>query len=139
MARKKVREGMRVEGNDEDGLKDLPPAQSLRGLVVFMFHMVLCPDACNPFKPWHRASLFSGSISSSLLGENLGKRPMRWGAQIGFLFVFRLALGTGMGFCAAGDAGCNFHAQLHAGAPSRESRKQYATKDLSCLIWPRGL
>lgn len=59
MAGKKVREGMRVEGYEEDGLKDLPPAQSLRGLVVFMFHMgwFFCfsvflffpPDTCRHF------------------------------------------------------------------------------------------
>lgn len=65
-----MREGMRVEGYDEDDPKDLPPGQSLRGLVVFVFHMVFCPDACrHSFQTGHRASLFSVSVSSSLLGE----------------------------------------------------------------------
>lgn len=44
-----------------------------------------------------------------------------------------------MGFCAGGVAGYNFHAQLHAGAPSRESLKQFAAKDLSHLVCLRGL
>lgn len=42
-----MREGMRVPGYD--GLKDLPPVQSLRGLVVFIVHTVFCPDACRHF------------------------------------------------------------------------------------------
>lgn len=78
------------------------------------------------YKPWHRASSFAGPVSGALLGENLGRR-LSLGA-IGFLFVFRLALGTGMGFFAGGDTGCNFHAQLHAGP-------LHVSEDPSRLVW----
>lgn len=75
------------------------------------------------FRPWYRASLFLGSVSSSIRARGKLKQKTDWGVgtQVGFLFGFRPALGTGMGISARGDAGCNFHVQVHAGAPSRES------------------
>lgn len=126
MAGKKVREGMRVPGYDENGLKDLPPAQSLRGLVVFIFHMVFCPDVCRHFFQTLTSCLLVFRVRGSRLGENLSKGPIGgWGGVGGNADWISLRFPSSAGdwdgdFCR-GDAGSNFHAEVHAGAPARES------------------
>lgn len=114
-----VEKGIRVDGRDEDGLKYLPLPE-FEGLGSFYFSRGILPGCLQTLLNHgilHPCS--HGWLVSPRWGKLRQKTDL--GGRLDFSSFSRLALGTRMRFGAGGDAGCNFHTQLLAGAPSPAS------------------
>lgn len=114
-----VEKGIRIDGRDEDGLKYLPLPE-FEGLGSFYFSRGILPGCLQTLLNHgilHPCS--HGWLVSPRWGKLRQKTDL--GGRLDFSSFSRLALGTRMRFGAGGGAGCNFHTQLLAGAPSPAS------------------